>query len=284
MADRRGCELGLLHSWINTKTKYRGIDGIMVNNCWVDSVDKVKEEATKYFQNQFKARKIMRPELSRELFVKKISEVQNSILEARFCELEIKEAIWECDSNKSPGFTFAFVKNNWENMKQEIVQMMEKFYEKGKIVKGLNSSFIVLIPKKDKSISFEEYRPTSLLGCIYKIIAKILARRLSKVLDGVISGNQSAFVGGRQILDSIVILNELIDEAKKKKLKRFIFKVDFANVYDTVEWNFIDEMMSGMNFSAKWRSWIQECISTTSASVLINVSPSPNFSLERGIR
>lgn len=92
-------------------------------------------------------------------------------------------------------------------MKEEIMQLMEEFHDKGRIVKGLNFSFIVLIPKKERSLTLEEYRPISLIGSIYKIIAKTLARRLSKVLDGVISENKSAFVGGRQILDGIVILN-----------------------------------------------------------------------------
>lgn len=115
----------------------------------------------------------------------------------------------------------------------------------------------------------EDYRPISLIGCLYKIIAKSLANRISKVLDEVISENQTAFVGGRQILDGIVILNELIDEAKRKNQKRVIFKVDFAKAYDTVDWDFLDEMMMGLNFSQKWRKWVRECISSVSTSILV---------------
>lgn len=164
------------------------------------------------------------------------------------------------------------------------MQLMTEFHEKGRIVKGLNASFIVLIPKESRSTKLEEFRPISLLGCLYKIIAKTLANRLSRVIDGLILDNQSAFVKGRQILDGIVILNELIDEAKKKKHKRIIFKVDFAKAYDTVDWDFLDEMLEGMHFSSKWRNWIQECVSSASASALINGSPSENFDFGRGIR
>lgn len=74
-------------------------------------------------------------------------------------------------------------------MKNDIIQLMEEFYEKGKIVTSLNSSFIILIPKKEMSSALEDYRPVSLINSVYKIIAKILARRLSKFLDGVISEN-----------------------------------------------------------------------------------------------
>lgn len=81
-----------------------------------------------------------------------------------------------------------------------------------------------------------------------------------------------------------MVLNEVIEEAKRKKWSRLIFKVDFAKAYDSVEWNFLDEIMAGMNFGTKWRKWILECISTAYAAVLVNGSPSPEFKLERGLR
>lgn len=98
----------------------------------------------------------------------------------KFTEEEIKLAIWNSESNKSPGpggFSFTFIKSNWENMKAELMKMMKEFHAKGKIVKGLNSSFIVLIPKKERSQTFDDFRPISLIGYIYKIITKTLANR-----------------------------------------------------------------------------------------------------------
>lgn len=275
------------HSWINKRAKQRGIEAVLVDNRWLETAGEIKEAATPHFKNQFKAKRLFRPQIPMDLFEKRLSNVEIEVLDARFTEDEIKEAIWGCDSNKSPGpdgFSFAFIKENWCNMKGEVMQMMEEFFEHGRIVKGLNSSFIVLIPKKEGSKSFEEYRPISLIGCLYKIIAKTLANRLSKVLDVVISENQSAFVGGRQILDGIVILNEMMDEAKKRKIKRAFFKVDFAKAYDTVDWDFLDDMLKGLNFSTKWRKWVRECVASASSSVLINGSPSDVFNHERGIR
>lgn len=91
----------------------------------------------------------------------------------------------------------------------------------------MNLSFIVLVPKKEGRQSIDDFRPISLIDCLYKIISKTLARRLSKVLESLISETQSAFIDGRQILDGIVVLNEIVGEAKKKKLSLVIFKVDF---------------------------------------------------------
>lgn len=73
----------------------------------------------------------------------------------------------------------------------------------------------MLIPKKDNPVSLNDYKPISLVGCLYKVLAKLLAGRLSKVVDSMISGNQTAFLKGRNILDGVVIANEILDDAKK---------------------------------------------------------------------
>lgn len=213
----------------------------------------------------------------------------NEFLTAPFLEDEIKEAIWSCNSDKSPGpdgFSFNFIKSKWNLLKSKIGQMMADFHQFGRNVKGMNPSFIVLIPKKECGSSLDDYRPISLIGCLFKIISKILACRISKVLESVISETQSAFIGGRQISDGIVVLNEVLDESKKRRKSWVVFKVDFAKAYDSVSWEFLDDMMQGLNFCPKWRAWIRKCVSSASASssVLINGSPTGEFKLERGLR
>lgn len=151
-------------------------------------------------------------------------------------------------------------------------------------MKGLNSTFIVLIPKKEASTELGDFRPISLVGGVYKIISKVLAKRLTLVLHSIISSSQSAFVSGRQILDSIAILNEAIDEAKRDRIERVFFKIDFAKAYDTVEWSYLNLILERFNFHPKWRHWMMKCVSTASANVLINGSPSGMFNLQRGLR
>lgn len=96
--------------------------------------------------------------------------------------------------------------------------------------------------------------------------------------------SQTAFLKDRNILDGVVILNEVVEDAKKTKDKRLVLKVNFAKAYDFVDWDYLFEMMRLMNFSSKWVEWIKECVFTASANVLVNGSPSGDFRLERGIR
>ncbi|GKV44506.1 hypothetical protein SLEP1_g51682 [Rubroshorea leprosula] len=104
-----------------------------------------------------------------------------------------------------------------------------------------------------------------------------------EVLSKIIEEQQMAFIKGRQLVDGVVIANEVIDEAKRKKKKCSLFKVDFEKAYDRVCWEFIDYMMMRMGFSSTWRKWIQECLKSSSVLVLINGSPTKQFLVNRGI-
>ena len=76
----------------------------------------------------------------------------------------------------------------------------------------------------------------------------------------------------------------MVDEARKLKKELLLFKVDFEKAYDSVDWGYLDEAMGKMAFPNLWRKWMRECISTATASILVNGSPTDEFHLERGMR
>lgn len=115
-------------------------------------------------------------------------------------------------------------------------------------MRGINCSFIVLIPKKDNLQRVEDYRPISLIGCLYKILAKLLSYRLRLVMDKVILKSQTTFIKGRQIPDGILIANEIVDEANKEVKKGLMFKVDFEKAYDSVSYEYLEFVMRKMSF------------------------------------
>nr|GEV32733.1 RNA-directed DNA polymerase, eukaryota, reverse transcriptase zinc-binding domain protein [Tanacetum cinerariifolium] len=122
------------------------------------------------------------------------------------------------------------------------------------------------------------------IGCQYKIIAKILANRLGKVIVMVVSDVQMAFIKGHQIMDGPLLVNEIIAWAKMYKKKLFLLKVEFEKSFDTLSWSFLESVICQMGFSFKWRSWILACLRSGYTSTLINGSPTPEFKLERGLR
>lgn len=74
----------------------------------------------------------------------------------------------------------------------------------------LNHTFLSLIPKVDSTRKIEAFQPISLCNAIYKVIAKVAANRLKLVIPNIIFEEEKAFVKGRQLLDGVTIVHELI--------------------------------------------------------------------------
>ena len=169
-------------------------------------------------------------------------------------------------------------------MKNEVLGFFREFHDQGRFVKNLNASFLVLIPKKQTVEDFKDLRPISLVGGLYKILSKVLANRIKRVLDKVISKSQNAFVKGRQILDAVLIANELVDSTMRRKEQGLVCKLDIEKAYDSISWDFLYQVMNWMGFGSQWVRWIKWCISTASFSVLFNGSPTGFFPSSKGLR
>ena len=141
-----------------------------------------------------------------------------------------------------------------------------------------------MIPKKGGAEDFKDYRPINLAGSLYKLLAKVLANRLKGVMRNLVNKAQNAFVGGRQILDALLIVNKVIDSMMKKKEKGILCKLDIEKAYDQINWNFLFLVLQKMGFGERWVSWLRWCTSTTSFSVLINGSPASFFKSSKGLR
>jgi len=238
-----------------------------------------------HFSNHFKSIRADRPVMEGLQFRQISREESASLINPFTCE-EVKRAVWDCDSFKSPGpdgVSFGFLKDFWDLLQDDLMRFLVEFHRNGKLTKGWNSTFIALIPKVSSPQRLNDFRPISLVGCVYKVLAKVLANRLRSVVGSVVSESQSAFVKGKQILDGILITNEVVDEARRKRKELLVFKVDFKKAYDSVDFKYLDNVMDKMNFPRSWRKWISECVGTASASVLVTGCPTEEFTMERGL-
>ena len=122
---------------------------------------------------------------------------------------------------------------------------------------------------------------------IYKLIAKVLANKLKKVLPYIISANQSAFIPGCLTTDNILVAFEALQtmNVRMKGKKRYIaLKLDMSKAYDQVEWDFLEVIMVKIGLSRSWVDKVMVCVRTVSYSILINSQPNKRIMPSKGIR
>ncbi|GJS43734.1 transposase, MuDR, MULE transposase domain protein [Tanacetum coccineum] len=220
------------HGILNKKRNQMNIRGITIDGVWKEQPNDVKQEFLSHFQDRFAKPSERRANIDMR-FPKTISEDQSQDLEREVSKQEIKTAVWGCGTDKSPGpdgFSFGFYRHFWPVIEHDVYMAVNHFFIHGEIPPGCNSSFIALIPKVPDANLVKDFRPISLIGSIYKIIAKILSNRLVNVLGDIVNEVQSAFIAERQMLDDPFILNEILQWCTKKKKKTPILRVLFLSM------------------------------------------------------
>ncbi|CAL5367336.1 unnamed protein product [Camellia sinensis] len=273
------------HAVASTRHNRNMINSISINGVSLEEPSRVKHEVFLHFKKHFKEGWAKRPVLGGDFSL--IEDTISNHLVSAFTEAEVWAAIKESDSNKAPGpdgFNLLGYQKFWGIMKKVIMQFFQDFHNHSRLTYGINSSFITLIPKTPNPTNLSDYRPISLVGSLYKILAKVLSHRLKSVMPSIIGDSQTAFIGGRNILDGVLIANEVVDGWKKAKQQGLIIKLDFEKAFDSVNWEFLFSLMSSFGFGPKWISWIKTCVSTPRVSILVNGSPTHEFSPQRGLR
>lgn len=160
------------------------------------------------------------------------------ISEVTFEEFTIAMRHMHPDKAYGPdGLNPPFYQNFWNIIGKEVFECCRNWLQGNFFPADLNNTNVVLIPKKENACCLKDLRPIALCNVLYKIVAKVLANRLKRVLPHLISENQSAFVPDQRITNNVVVALEIINpmwSKKRSQVGEVALKLDVNNAYDRV--------------------------------------------------
>ena len=162
---------------------------------------------------------------------------------------EVQAAVFSINPDKAPGpdgFSAGFYQSFWDIIGEDIYRDICSFFESSHLHPRQKETHVRLIPKMTGEKKVLDYRPIALCNTRYKIIAKILSKRLRPHRHSLISPSQSAFVAGHSIADNVLITHEILHFLRQSKAKKYVamvVKTDMSKAYDRIEWNFLRKVL-----------------------------------------
>ena len=127
------------------------------------------------------------------------------------------------EKSKSPGtdgLQAEFYKHFWEELHADMLQCFDYAYDSGKLSISQRRGSITLIPKpnKDTTVLVDNLRPISLLNTDYKILTKVIAKRLEKVLPRIINPDQTGYIKNRYIGENVRLLSDIMNYTEENNI------------------------------------------------------------------
>ncbi|KAK9268085.1 hypothetical protein L1049_010524 [Liquidambar formosana] len=260
------------HQMANAHYRRNFIGKLKVDGVVVDREEDIFTAIVEFYSGLLKEQEDWRPLMDGMLFYV-ISEEDVTALERGWGELKFWRLSRVAMVTKPQIY--------WEVVKGDVLGALNQFFHDCRWERSINATFLVLIPKKGDAVELKDFRPISLVEAIYKILAKLLAIRLSRVVNKVVGLFQNTFVGGRQILDGALVANECVDSRLRSEVPSLICKLDIEKAHDHVNWCFLLYLLKRMGFKEKWGNWMGWCIKTASFSVMVNGNPQGFFPSSR---
>lgn len=185
------------------------------------------------------------------------------------------------------GFSPIFFQHYWELNGVEIFDCCREWLKEFTFPSDLNNRTLVLIPKKENAERMSDLRPIALCNVLYKILAKVLTKRLKVILPGLILEKQSTFVLRRNISDSVLVVYKMIHFMKRKNKGQdgeVALKLDISKAYDRMNWQYLKCRVKGMDQTNKWIKWVMLCVTTVNYIIAFNGSSIGLIIPGRGLR
>jgi hypothetical protein len=181
------------------------------------------------------------------------------------------------------GINNAFIKKYWTLLRKPLFKYSNCCHTKGRLTANFRTASIKLIPKKGDTSNIKNWRPISLLSCLYKVISRALNNRLKKARSYIFSRAQKGFTSDRQIQEVLINVIETIAHCKKNNISGAILSIDQAKAFDTVSHKFMNSVYKFFGFGPNFVNLLETLGNNRTACISFDDgSHSPPFDLGCG--
>ncbi|XP_057755453.1 uncharacterized protein LOC130974604 [Arachis stenosperma] len=201
------------HNIASTRRRNNRIDTLVINGRQVKNQARIKLVIREFYKDLYHQEASLMMGF-RDGLVGKIEEADARTLEELSSAEEIRVAMWDCESSKAPscdGYNMNFIKRYWGELGPEFTTIVMGFFQTSRLLADTNITWVALAPKFVGAKEIKDLRLMSMVGCIYKVISKVLVSRMRAVMPGLVEETQSAFVKGRKIHDGALIACETVN-------------------------------------------------------------------------
>lgn len=278
------------HRSIQERRATNSISAMLIEGAVVTDLEKIADHVVDFYKDLFSSNQVAPTDFTwiADYIPRDVNSEMGIELSTMPSWEEVKSAVFSLNANSAAGpdgYSGSFFHSAWDIIAHDIFDAVSDFFRSCKLPAGLNSSFVVLLPKEKNAMSVTDFRPIVLSNFLFKIISKILAVRLNLVASKVISLQQFGFIEGRRMHDAILLASEGVNAMFRINGGRNLaFKIDICKAFDTLRWDFIIEVLHCYGFPDIFCSWILEIFASAKLSILVNGVPKGYFSCSRGVR
>ena len=200
---------------------------------------------------------------------------------------EIEESRKEQNKNGSPGIdglTPQFYEWAWEVIKDDVYEVINNCYYTREMPLSMRSAVVTLIPKTGDTTNIKNWRPVSLLTIDYKILSKIITKRLQEDISDKISTEQKCAIKKRQITDIHLNILAALKNSKRNGSPAIFTCYDFSKAFDMIDHSIIINTFTRMKVRKTTINWIKTMYKNIQSQIQINGALTAEILIRRGIR
>jgi hypothetical protein len=215
----------------------------------------------------------------------RLSAAEAGGLEAGITLAELDRALDESKVRTAAGpdgISNAFLKKFWFLLRIPVHNYTLFCFEEGRLSPALSNGSIRIIPKKGDLSQIKNWRPISLLNCIYKIVSKTINNRLKTVTDRILSRAQKGFTSSRFLQEVLINVIETIAKCNNENAAGLILAIDEAKAFDSLSHDFMEKTWNFFGFGENFKKMLSTITRGRASCVIMDTGYSRLFKIETG--